>query len=128
MIVFVTCKNEEDPIKNAQSIIYLFFRSSMADNSPVSGGIWPKSKLIQAFMVVLLTCKNEEDPIKNECTRVLTRFLPLKVYGDFSRTLRQLTTQSVGASGQISNSFEILWLSSLPARMKIQLKTKALEC
>ena len=34
------------------------------------------------------TCKNKEDPSKNEGTRVVTTFLPLKVYGDFSRHSR----------------------------------------
>ena len=34
------------------------------------------------------TCKNEEDPIKNKAARVFTRFLPLNVYGDFSRHSR----------------------------------------
>ena len=36
-------------------------------------------------MVGLVICKNEEDPSKNEGTRVVTTFLPLQVYGDFSR-------------------------------------------
>ena len=54
----------------------LFWRSR-ADNSEVSGGIWQKFKLIQAFMHVLVTCKNEEDPIKTEFARVATTFLPL---------------------------------------------------
>ena len=53
------------------------FRRARADNSRVGGGIWPKFKLIQAFMHVLLTCKNEVDQIKNEGARVFTRFLPL---------------------------------------------------
>ena len=56
--VLVTCKYEEDPIKN-------------------EGGILPKFELMQAFIVVLVTCKNEEDSIKNEGARVLTRFSPL---------------------------------------------------
>ena len=34
-------------------------------NSVVGGRVWPKIKLIQAFMVVLITCKNEEDAFKN---------------------------------------------------------------
>ena len=71
MAVLVTCKNEEDPIKND------FFRRARADNSGVCGGIWPKFELIQAFMHVLYTCKNEDDQIKNEGARVFTRFLPL---------------------------------------------------
>ena len=39
-------------------------------------------------MHVLLTCKNEDGPIKNEGARVATTFLPLYVYGDFSRLSR----------------------------------------
>ena len=42
--------------------LFLFLR---ADNSVVSGGIWCKFELIQAFMHVFVTCKNEEDPIKH---------------------------------------------------------------
>ena len=61
--------------------LYEVFRRSRATNSEVSGGILPKSELIQAFIVVLIidflvTCKYEEDPIKNEDARVLTRFSP----------------------------------------------------
>ena len=58
----------------------------MADNSVVSGGIWPKFELIQAFMNFLVTCKNEEDailneddPIKNGGARVAS-----ELYVDFS--------------------------------------------
>ena len=36
-------------------------------------------------MHVLVTCENEDDRFKNEVARVFTRFLPLQVYGDFSR-------------------------------------------
>ena len=35
-------------------------------------------------MGVLVACLNEEDPIKNEGARVVTTFLPLNIYGDFS--------------------------------------------
>ena len=41
----------------------------------------------------------------------------------------QLTPQSLVRSDQISNSSEMLWMFSLPARMKkIQSKMRALEC
>ena len=73
-------------------------------------------------MVILHTCKNE-DPIKNEDARVLTR-----LYVVFSDAQGQLTPQSVVESWGISNSSEILWLSSIPARMKIRSKMKTLEC
>ena len=63
-------KKEEVPIKNegARVVITLkqFFRCSRAANSIITGGIWPKFELIQAFIVEHVTCKNEEDPFKNE--------------------------------------------------------------
>ena len=39
-------------------------------------------------MVDLVTFENEEDPLENEGTRVVTTFLPLKVYGFFSKRSR----------------------------------------
>ena len=82
MDVLVTCKYEEDPIKNegarVDTTLYSnFYRRARADNSGVGVGIWPKFELIQAFMHVPVTCKNEDDRIKNEGARVFTRFLPL---------------------------------------------------
>ena len=82
MDVLVTCKYEEDPIKNRGTRVFttlyiVFFRPPRADNSGVGGGIWLKLELIQAFMHVLVTCKNEDDSYKNEGARVFTRFLPL---------------------------------------------------
>ena len=47
-----------------------FFRCARADNSGVEGDIWPKFKLIQAFMHVLATCKNEDDRFTNKGARV----------------------------------------------------------
>ena len=48
--------------------------------------------------------------------------------GIFPDAQGQLTPQSLVRSGRISNSFEILWMSSLPASMKkIRSKMKALE-
>ena len=55
----------------------IFFRRARTDNSGVGVGIWPKFKLIQAFMHVLVIYKNEVDSYKNEGARVVTRFLPL---------------------------------------------------
>ena len=82
MVVPLTCKNEDDPIKNRGARVFttlyiFFFRCAREDNSGVGGGTRPKFELIQAFMHVLLTCKNEVDQIKNEGARVFTRFLPL---------------------------------------------------
>ena len=115
---------------SANKLIVRFFRRSRAANSEVKGGIPPKFELIQAFIVVLVTCKNEKDPIKNKGSRVLTRFFPLYDYGIFfSNTQGQLNPQSEVESCRMSNSSKILWLSSIPARMKkIRSKMKMLEC
>ena len=49
--------------------------------------------------------------------------------GIFPDAQGQLTQQSLVRSGQISNSVETLWLSSLPAKIKkIQSKIEVLEC
>ena len=74
-------------------------------------------------MVVLIICKNEEDLIKNEGVRVFTT-----LYIDFSDVQGQVTPQSLVESDRNSNSSKLLWLSSLPARMKkIQSKIKEIE-
>ena len=96
MDVLVTCKYEEDPIKNVGARVFTqFFRRARADNSAVGGGIWPKLKLIQAFMHVLVTCKNEVDPIKNEVARLFTRFFHYMSMGIFPDAQGQLTPQSL---------------------------------
>ena len=75
MVVLVTCKNEEDPIKNEGArvftTLYSNFPDAQGEITEVGGGIWPKFELIQAFIHVLVTCKNEDDRIKNEGARVL---------------------------------------------------------
>ena len=92
--------------------------------SAVLGQIWLKFELVRDIIDVLVTCRYEEDPIKNEGTRVLTRLNDV-----FSDAQGQLTPKSVAEFCPYSNSSRLLWLSSLPARMKkIQSKMKALEC
>ena len=61
-------------------------------------------------MDVLVTCKYEEDLIKNEGARVDTTFSPIITLW--------LPWKQVVASGQISNSFKLLYMSSLPANIK----------
>ena len=77
MVILVTCKNEEDLIKNEDARVLTtlnidFFNHSRAANSAVNGQIWLKFELIQDVMVILVTSKNEEDLIKNEGARMLT--------------------------------------------------------
>ena len=47
-------------------------------------------------MVVLVTCRNDENQSKMERTRVLTIFLPLQVYGNFSRGARTANSTDPG--------------------------------
>ena len=131
MVVLVTCKMKNIRSKmqalGIHNIIHQFFRRSRADNSGVGGRIWPKFELIQAFMHVLVTYKNKDDSIKNEGARVVTTFSHYKSMGIFPDAEGQLTTQFLARPGRISNSFETLWLSILPARTKnIRSKIKAL--
>ena len=60
-----------------------------------------------------------------ECSQDFSHY---KSMGIFPDAQGQLTPQSLVRSGRISNSSEMLWMSSLPASMKkIQSKMKGLE-
>ena len=61
MVLLVTNKNEDGPIKNEGVRVATRLCVDRAANSVVSGEILPKFELIQAFMHVLVICKNEED-------------------------------------------------------------------
>ena len=98
MVVLLSCKMKKirskiEALECSQHYTSII-RRARADNSGVGGGIWPKFELIKAFMHVPLNCKNEVDQIKNQEARVFTRFLPLKVYGDFSDAQGQLSPWS----------------------------------
>ena len=81
-----------------------------------------------SFVHVLVTCKNEEDSIRNEGASMVTTCFQLYVYWDISRRSRAGYSAVLGLIWPISNSFEMLWKSSLPARIKkIRSKMKALE-
>ena len=106
MVILVTSKNEEDPIKiegARVAKIYRFFKHERAANSAVRSRIWPKFELIRYIVVILITCKNEEDPMKNKDAR-----LAITQNIDFSNTKGQITPQSEVGSGRNSNSSEIL--------------------
>ena len=61
-----------------------------------------------------------------ECSQDFSHYKSMRIFPDAQG---QLTPQSLVRSGRISNSFEMLWIFSLPASMKnIRSKMKALEC
>ena len=117
IVILVTCKNKEDPVKyegaRVFTTFYITFQTPRADNSGVGGDIWLKFELIKVLIYVLITCENENDSIKNEGARVVTTFFHYKYMGIFQDAQGQLTQQSLVRSGRISNSFEMLWLSSI---------------
>ena len=100
MVVLMTCKNEEDPIKNEGSRVLSRFphyksmgkniKRSRAANSAVPVRIGQKFKLIRDILVVILTCKTEEDSKTNEGARVITR-----LYVVFADAQGHVTLQSV---------------------------------
>ena len=62
---------------------------------------------------------------EQECSQDYSHY---KSMGIFPDAQGQLTPQSLVRSGKISNSFEMLWMSSLPESIKkIRSKMKALE-
>ena len=65
-------------------------------------------------IIVLVTCKIEDDPIENKGARGLTS---LQV--DFSDAQGELTPKSVVEFRLNSNSFKLLCMSLLPARIRI---------
>ena len=70
-------------------------------------------------MVILAISENEEDPIlKMKALECSQHFSHYKFMGIFSDAQVQLIPQSLVKMGRISNSSKILWLSSLPARMR----------
>ena len=78
MDVLVTCKYEEDPIKNeALEWTQHFPHYNYMVAMETSGRIWPNFELIQALIHVLITCKYEKNPIKNSGENVMTSFSPL---------------------------------------------------
>ena len=86
MHVLVTCKNEDDSIKNeglewSQHCSYyssMFFSAAQGQLTPQSMiGFWPNFELMRTLMVFLIACKNQEDPTKNEGARVLRTISPL---------------------------------------------------
>ena len=66
-VVLVTCKNEEDSIKNEGARVFTTLYIGFSDGQGH----------VRDIIIVLVTCKHKEDLIKNEGTSVFTTFSPL---------------------------------------------------
>ena len=134
MDVLVTCKYEEDPIKNEGARVLTTLYSNFSDAQGqitlvlvlVSGRNLNSSML---SCMSLLPARMRMIDLKMKELECSQDFSHYKSMGIFPDAQGQLTPQSLVRSGRISNSSEILWMFSLPASMKkIRSKTKALEC
>ena len=133
MDVLVTCKYEEDPIKNegARVDTTLYINSSDAQGQitlvfvSVSCRNLNSSKL-SCMLSLPARIRMIESKMKElQCSQDFSHY---KSKGIFPDAQGQLTPQSLVRSGRISNSSEMLWVFSLPASMKkIRSKMKALE-
>ena len=132
MHFLVTCKYEEDPIKNegarVDTTLYSIFSDAQGQITmvlvSVSGRNLNSSKL-SCMSSLPGRMRMIDSKIKElECSQDFSHY---KSMGIFPDAQGQLTPQSLVRSGRISNSSEMLWILSLPASMKIRSKMKALE-
>ena len=133
MTVLVTCKYEEDPIKNRGARVFTTLYVNFSDaqgqitleSVVVSGRNLNSSKLSCMFSLPARMRVIKSKMKELECTQDYSHY---KSMGIFPDAQGQLTPQSLVRSGRISNSSEMLWMFSLPASMKkIRSKMKALE-
>ena len=122
MVVLITCKNEEDPIKNegasVRNIIQHFSdaQGQITLEMVVVSGLNLNSFKHSCMSLLLERMKMIESKMKElECSQDFSHY---KTIGTFPASQGQLTLQSLIRSGRISNSSKTLRLSSLPAKMK----------
>ena len=134
MVVLLTCKNEEDPIKHRSARVFTTLYINFSDAQGqitlelvvVSGRNLNSSKLscmssLPARMRMIDSKMKELEGSQDSSH--------YKSMGIFPVAQGQLTPQSLVRSGRISNSSQMLWMFSIPASMKkIRSKMKALEC
>ena len=134
MDVLLTCKNEEDPIKNRGARVFTTLYINFSDaqgqitlHSVAVSGRNMKSHKLSCMSSLPARMRMIDSKMKElECSQDFSHY---KSMGNFPDAQGQLTLQSMVRSGHISNSVETLWLSILPAIMKkIRSKMKALEC
>ena len=133
MDVLVTCKYEEDPIKNegprVDTTLYSNFSDALGQITlvlvSVSGRNLNSSKLSCMSSLPARMRMIDSKMKELECSQDFSQYMSMGIFPD---TQGQLTPQSLVRSGQISNLSEMLWMFLLPASMKkIRSKMEALE-
>ena len=129
----VACMNEVDPIKNegARVVTTLFFNFSDAQGQLTLKSVMefcPNSNSSELLLLVLLSARMKKIHPKMKVLEWSQHFSHYKSMGIFPDAQGQLTYKSLVQSCGLTNPFKILWLSSLPARIKKnQSKMKELE-
>ena len=132
MNVLVTCKYEEDLIKNEGARVVTTLYSNFSDAQgqitlvlvSVSDRNLNSSKLSCMSSLPARMRMIDSKMKELECSQDFSHY---KSMGIFPDAQGQLTPQPLVRSGRISNSSEMLWMFLLPASMKIRSKMKALE-
>ena len=123
MDVLVTCKYEEDPIKNEGTTVVTTLYSNFSDALgqitlvlvSVSGRNSNSSKLSCMSSLPARMGMIDSKMKELECSQDFSHYNSMGIFPDAQG---QLTPQSLVRSGRISNSSEMLWMFSLPASMK----------
>ena len=132
MVVLVTCKNNEDPIKyegaRAFTTLYINFSDAQGQITPESVVVSGRNSISSKLLCMsLLPARMKMIQSKMKELEWSQHFSHSKSMGIFLDAQGQLTPQSLVRSSRISNSFEMLWLSTFPAKKrKIRSKMKAL--
>ena len=131
MEVLITCKYEEDPIKNKGTRVVTTLYINISDVQGqitlvlVSGRNLNSSKLSCMSSLPARMRMIDSKMKELECSQDFSHY---KSMGIFPDAQGQLTPHSLVRSGRISNLSEMLWMFLLPASMKkIRSKTKFLN-
>ena len=131
MGLLVANKNEEDPIKNegTRVVTTLFINFSDAQGQLTLKSVmesYRNSNPSKIIRLVLLSTRMKKIYSKLKALEWSQHFSHYKSMGIFPDAQGQQTHKSLSGSCSISNPFEILWLSLLPARTKMN-KSKMKE-
>ena len=129
MVVLLTCKNKEDPIKNEGArvftTLYIDFSDAQGqitlESVVLSSPNWNSSKLSRMFLLPTRMKMIHTKMKELEWSQHFSHYKSMEI---FQEAQGQLTPQSLVRSGPISNSFQMLWMSLLPARIK-KIQSKA---
>ena len=133
MVILVTCKNKEDQIKNEGARV---ITKLSVDFSDTQGQLIQKSvlescqnsKSSNILCLVLLSARIKKIQLKMTALEWSQYFCHYKSTGFFPDAQGERAHKSLVGSCQILNPSKILWLSSLPARIKkSQSKMKEVE-